>query len=562
MKEITRRDAIKLFAFATVASALTACAPAAPTTAPEPTQPPATTAAEAATAEPTAAEPTAPAATAAPTEMPVVEIKVSVWDIANSFPEGEPDAIAKYVSDKFKIKFTPVNVGWGDADDKYNTWAASGQLPDIIGGVAMPGQARYYQWINDGVVRALPDVSGYPEISRLMGLPEVTAFAVNGENYFLPRLTYSDPTWWVMDRGLIVRKDWMEKLGISQPKTEEDYINMTVAFAKQDPDGNGQNDTVGFTPVSPEMMFSQGWTGYGYMDYPWIKDTDGKYREAISGENAFRFAQFIKRMYKAGGLDPDFATLESDQGLEKFAAGKTGMLGRQVSPKHVKAVMDSWVKVQPDKDFVSSIAFLEGPTVDGSYTRFVEKAYWSESYIAANVGDAELERILQLYEWLYSKEGMYMMQFGIEGKDWTMENGEVKLLTPVDDKTGLHKATIDLYPFTYAMSYLAAWTADLLQYEDPAIPESIRKMCAVERDYRLANWKDPHVDWKVQSIDVPEKQEMAAVKFTDDWVKFIMDSSGKPDKELYEAMKRNWDANGYAAAVEAITAKAKELGIG
>jgi ABC-type glycerol-3-phosphate transport system substrate-binding protein len=69
---------------------------------------------------------------------------VSLWDIQNSFPEGEPDAVAKLVADKFKIKFTPVNVGWGDADEKYNTWVASGQLPDIIGGIAHVGQARYF----------------------------------------------------------------------------------------------------------------------------------------------------------------------------------------------------------------------------------------------------------------------------------------------------------------------------------------------------------------------------------------------------------------------------------
>jgi hypothetical protein len=54
---------------------------------------------------------------------------------------------------------------------------------------------------------------------------------------------------------------------------------------------------------------------------------------------------------------------------------------------------------------------------------------------------------------------------------------------------------------------------------------------------------------------------MASVLFLDDWVKFIMDNSKKSDQELYDAMKQNWDANGYAAAVEAVSAKAKELGI-
>ena len=181
MKKLSRRNALKLFGLTTAGSVLAACAPATSTTAPEAPKPTATTAS--AVVEPTATTAAAvvePTATAAAAEMPVIDLKVSLWDIANSFPEGEPDAIAKYVSDKFKVNLIPVNVGWSDADEKYNTWAASGQLPDIIGALAMPGTARYFQWISDGVVRALPDTSGYSEISKLMKLPEVTAFDVKG----------------------------------------------------------------------------------------------------------------------------------------------------------------------------------------------------------------------------------------------------------------------------------------------------------------------------------------------------------------------------------------------
>ena len=546
MKKLSRRDALKLLGLSAAGGVLAACKSATPTTAPE-------------VDEPSGGD--EPAPTSPPMEE-TIEIKVSLWDIQNSFPEdGEPDEIAQMVYDMFNITLTPVNVGWGDADEKYNTWAASGQLPDIIGAIAMPGTGRYYQWIDDGVVQPLPSVANYPEINKLMGLPEVTAFAVDGENYFLPRATYSDPAWWAMDRGLIVRRDWMDILGIDDPVTEEDYINMTVAFATGDPDGNGADDTSGFVPVAPWILTSQGWTGFGYTDGRWMRDTDGKYRIAQSGDATFYMMQFFKRMFRAGGLDPDFATLESAQALEKFASGKAGMLGRQVSPKHVKAVLDSWVQLQPNVDFLDAIAILHGPTVDGNYTRFTEKAYWSESYIEASVDGAKLERILELYNWLYSDDGLYMMAYGMSGKDYAIDtDGNVKLLTPIDDETGLHVSTSEIYPFTYAMSYLAAWSGDLLQYQDPSIPIGIRELCTAERDLRVNTWKDPEVNWSVQAIDVPEKQEMS-VPFGDDWVSFIVDASGESDEDLYQAMKDNWDANGYAAAVEAVSAKAQELGL-
>ena len=165
MKKLSRRDALKLIGLTTAGSVLAACKKTPATTAPEPTKPPEE---KPPAFEPTeapkepeatkAVEPTPVPTKAPPPELPEIEIKVSLWDIAMSFPEGEPDVIAKLVSDMFKVKLTPVNVGWGDAEEKYDTWAASGQLPDIIGGIAMPGEARYLQWINDGVVRPLPDV--------------------------------------------------------------------------------------------------------------------------------------------------------------------------------------------------------------------------------------------------------------------------------------------------------------------------------------------------------------------------------------------------------------------
>jgi hypothetical protein len=111
------------------------------------------------------------------------------------------------------------------------------------------------------------------------------------------------------------------------------------------------------------------------------------------------------------------------------------------------------------------------------------------------------------------------------------------------------------------MNYLAAWGGDYLQYDDPSIPEDLRTLCKAERDQRVANWKDPQVNWAAQAVEVPEKQEMGAVTFGDDWTKFIMDSSSKADQELYGDMVKNWNANGYAAAVDAITAKIKEEGI-
>ena len=45
--------------------------------------------------------------------------------------------------------------------------------------------------------------------------------------------------------GVSIRKDWLDKLGLEQPKTIDDFYNVLKAFKEQDPDGNGANDTYG-----------------------------------------------------------------------------------------------------------------------------------------------------------------------------------------------------------------------------------------------------------------------------------------------------------------------------
>ncbi len=46
----------------------------------------------------------------------------------------------------------------------------------------------------------------------------------------------------------IVRKDWLKKLNLEEPKTLDDYYKVLKAFTEQDPDGNGKKkDTYGLS---------------------------------------------------------------------------------------------------------------------------------------------------------------------------------------------------------------------------------------------------------------------------------------------------------------------------
>ena len=139
-------------------------------------------------------------------------------------------------------------------------------------------------------------------------------YDVDGRTYALPRggarvlpsshpkLAASNLSWG--SRTLFVRKDWMEKLGIDDPQTAEEFIEMCVRFVTDDPDGNGEDDTLGFT-LRAIWPFQSQTFGYGYTDGSWIKVGD-EYHLGNTTQAALELFSFLRELYQRGGLDPDF----------------------------------------------------------------------------------------------------------------------------------------------------------------------------------------------------------------------------------------------------------------
>lgn len=42
-----------------------------------------------------------------------------------------------------------------------------------------------------------------------------------------------------------IRQDWLDKLGLEAPRTWDEMVKVAEAFVTQDPDGNGEDDTIG-----------------------------------------------------------------------------------------------------------------------------------------------------------------------------------------------------------------------------------------------------------------------------------------------------------------------------
>lgn len=486
-----------------------------------------------------------------------MDLTVSLWDIENSFPEGrEKDAILKAVEEKFNVTFVPMNIGWDGYMDKMNVWAASASLPDITGGIDWVGSGTYLAWVDDGVVRALPDdLSAYPNIEKYMNLPEVQAYKRGGHNYFMPRMTYQDPTYWNMDRGMLIRKDWLAALGLEMPKTAEELKAVLQAFVTGNPDGDDATDIIGMANNGVTLT-SMHLPIFGYTDNRWVKIGD-EWKMPCFEEASIPLMDYYRTLYAEKLLDPDFASRATNDAQQLFANGRVGVLIKQVSPKHVKMVYDYWTVAQPDKNFFDCVAIV--PFEGENCYQFQEMSYWSETYIPSTVSDERMERILMIMDYLYSDEGMKFVSFGFEGEDYHYDSdGNIILTLPINEQSGKMQLLRDKYPGAEFLGALAQWNDDLLQYISPSVPQEIRDMCTAEYERRRDNWQHPNLDWEIASLDLPEKLEMSAR--TQDWYTVIADASDKSTAELHQEKLAQWNSQGYEACWKAVTEAANKLG--
>ena len=495
---------------------------------------------------------------------PRMEISIFGWDLEYSFSDdGSADAMREYVEDRFNITIKPISVGWdGSAQTLAETWAFAGTLPDVVSAQDMWWSATFRQWVDDEIIRPIPAsiYSKYPSLNAVMTADDVMGLNVNGENYFFPHASYSDPKWWCMDRGILNRKDWREALGFDIPKTKQDFIDLCVAYATMDPKGDGSY-TTGLTFGKYVFMDSQVLASFGWTNnmYPMLSES-GELVIPTLEESALPAFSFLREMNKAGGLDPDvFTYVTENDGIEAFVSGKAGMLGTQVTPKFIyDKVGNDFRAVTGVTDLLDALEILDPPNDTGlNPVAFTTGTFWSEAYVNANVSDEKLDRICALYDFLLSEEGMMLLYCGFEGQDWERVDGAIKLLN-TDPETGEGVLAGSKYTFAAGgMTYLASWYADF-DYSKPTYPANLLEYCAEVREHRIRDWDFPVIDFRLNGMDVPERAAMTALDTY--WVPFVNDLTDTDDMTAFKALQAEWDAGGYAAAKAAMTEKAKELG--
>lgn len=108
-------------------------------------------------------------------------------------------------------------------------------------------------------------------------------------------------TWY----NLAIRKDWLDKCGLSMPQTTEEFKNALIAFQDNDVNGNGSRDErayLGIGMTNGGTDFSNGvaqWFGLPVSNFA-MDPATGQIENAVEGEGYVPFVSYMKELYDAG----------------------------------------------------------------------------------------------------------------------------------------------------------------------------------------------------------------------------------------------------------------------
>ncbi|WP_258168137.1 extracellular solute-binding protein [Paenibacillus sp. AR247] len=152
---------------------------------------------------------------------------------------------------------TQLDITWlspTTSEEKINVMLASGDLPEVtfVESLLNP---QLQKMIGQGVFWDLtPFIKDYPNLSQPALAEMWTDSKVDGKNYSIPRYypSYGGGAF------PILRKDWMDKLGLQTPTTMDQFFDVLKAFKEKDPNGNGQADEIPYAANSDTMGFVYG----------------------------------------------------------------------------------------------------------------------------------------------------------------------------------------------------------------------------------------------------------------------------------------------------------------
>ena len=233
----------------------------------------------------------------------------------------------------------------------------------------------------------------------------------------------------VPENTFMIRQDWLDNLGLEYPTTLEELKEVARAFTFDDPDGNGEDDTIGFagTPNTDKFHTSPFAIAMGAFGETlgWEKTESGAWEPWQIREGTMKAVEWYRECYQEGLVEQDFMTMTRDQYLERKNLNTYGIEYWWVTHlSDTSAWWSSFTSAVPEANSV----ILSQVSTDGYEATFPftnSLTSWNGPSLLLFSQCEHPERVMAILNYLATDEGADLVTFGPEGEAWDLVDNKI-----------------------------------------------------------------------------------------------------------------------------------------
>ena len=261
--------------------------------------------------------------------------------------------------------------------------------------------------------------------------------------------------------GLMIRQDWLDTLGLDMPQTIDEFYDVLVAFRDDDPNGSGQADTIPFSENNGfwGIRALAGSWGLIYQDIQLDPNDPEKitYWPLVNdGENFTDFVTTLNQWFNDGLLDEEFASQDGTQHEAKVVGNQVGSSFAWIS--QYTTWNNALRTVEPDAQIVGlrQMVGIAGKNYQFNNAHVRPAANNEGTVITTAAEDnGNIDAVLRLVDFMYSEEGIDIINWGVEGVSYEVDASGNKIWT--DEVANDDEFPLTQMVFKYALPTWGGW---------------------------------------------------------------------------------------------------------
>lgn len=441
-----------------------------------------------------------------PVTFPLKErITLTYWsalpaNVASTVSSFKDTEFFKELERRTNIKIEFIHPPVGQEKEALNLMLAGKELPDIIesgfenysGGFVRAKEEGFIIPLNDSLPKYAPNLSQLmadnPDIAREVKTPE-------GDILYFPYIRNDVES--LVSTGPIMRKDWLDELGLPAPSTIDEWHAALTAFKEK------KGVKAPLTLIPAHLGNGSPFVGsFGIGSRYYLDRNQVKFGPAEAGYKDF--LALFRKWFQEGLLDSEFAVNNVKTFESKILNGETGAFIA------ANGGLERYLKQGQSKTPAFDLVGVPYPSrTPDEPVRFMFKAnpIGKGKVVTITTANKHVREAMAWVDYGYGQEGSLLNSYGIEGVTYTMENGAAKftdLITRNPEGLSMTNALLlhargnnggsymldgqffgQYWPLSQQQKANKAWSKWL--QEDKANPSEVKGTLTAEESARIAS---------------------------------------------------------------------------